>query len=182
MALLNNSIREGAKIQPRRGRLALAATIPTSDSIAIAQYHRSQWKQRWEKYRKRIADVHATPAQRSHLSNKTVKMRNGLQKAESTLATHIRTERIGLNAYLHSRNVPGADSARCDCGWDHQTAKHVLMHCPDWSHLRSRMLRDAGSSDYRIIVATTKGLRAAARMMMKTELLEQFRVAGSLIL
>jgi len=65
----------------------------------------------------RVADVNATPAQRSHLSNKTVKMRDGLQKAESTLATHIRTERIGLNAYLHSRNVPGTDSPRCGCGW-----------------------------------------------------------------
>ena len=109
-------------------------------------------------------------------------MRDGLQKAESTLATHIRTERIGLNAYLHSRTVPGTDSPRCECGRSHQTAKQVLKHCPDWTHLRSRMLRDAGSSDYRIIVATTKGLRAAARMMMETELLEQFRVARTLIL
>jgi len=40
--LLNNSIQEDAKIQSRRKRLALAATISTSDSIAIAQYHRSQ--------------------------------------------------------------------------------------------------------------------------------------------
>jgi hypothetical protein len=44
------------------------------------------------------------------------------------------------------------------------------------------MLRDAGATDYRIIVSTTKGLRAAARMMMETELLEQFRVARTLIL
>lgn len=109
-------------------------------------------------------------------------MRDGLQKAESTLATHIRTERIDLNAYLHSRNVPGANSPRCACGWSHQTAKHILMHCPDWTHLRSRMLRDAGSTDYRIIVSITKDLRAAAKMMMGTELLEQFRVARTLIL
>ncbi len=182
VTLLNNSIQEGAKIQSRRERLALAATNSTSDSIAIAQYHRSQWKQRWEKYRKCIAGVHATSAQRSHLFNKTVKMRNGLQKVESTLVTHIRIERIGLNAYLHFRNVSGADSARCDCDWNHQTAKHVLMHCSDWSHLRSRMLRDVGFSNYRIIVAITKDLRAAARMMMKTKLLKQFRVAESLIL
>jgi len=40
--LLNNSIQEDAKIQSRRKRLAFAATISTSDSIAIAQYHRSQ--------------------------------------------------------------------------------------------------------------------------------------------
>jgi len=42
VTLLNNSIQEGAKIQSRRERLALAATNSTSDSIAIAQYHRSQ--------------------------------------------------------------------------------------------------------------------------------------------
>ncbi len=183
IVLLNAFIREGAKIQSRRRRRTPSfTTVSTSDSIAITQYHKDQWNQRWEKYRERVADVNATPAQRSHLSNKTVKMRDGLQKAESTLATHIRTERIGLNAYLHSRNVPGTDSPRCGCGWSHQTAKHVLMHCPDWSHLRSRMLQDAGSSDYRIIVATTKGLRAVAKMMMETELLEQFRVARTLVL
>jgi len=48
--------------------------------------------------------------------------------------------------------------------------------------MEPRMLQDAGSSDYRIIVATTKGLRAVAKMMMETELLEQFRVARTLIL
>jgi len=178
---LNVSIREGAKIQPRRRRLDPSTPAPTGEH-AIAQFHKSQWDLRWENYKKRIADINATLAQRSHLSKRSVRMRDGLQKAESTLAIHIRTERIGLNAYLHSRNVPGTNSPRCDCGWSHQTAKHILMHCPNWTHLRSNMLRDAGFTDYRVIVATTKGLKAAARMMMETELLEQFRVARALIL
>lgn len=82
--------------------------------VAIAQYHRDKWNLRWENYKARIANIKATPAQRSHLSSKSVKMREGLQKAESTLATHIKTERIGLKAYLHSRNVPGTNSSRCD--------------------------------------------------------------------
>jgi len=43
------------------------------------------------------------------------------------------------------------------------------------------MLREAGVTDYRIIVSTAKDLRAAARMMMETKLLEQFRVARALI-
>jgi len=132
---LDVSIREGTKLRPRRRRLNPLTPAPTSER-AIAQFHRSQWDLRWENYKKRIADINATPAQRSHLSKKSVRMRDGLQKAESTLATHIRTERIGLNAYLHSRNVPGANSPRCDCGWSHQTAKHILMHCPKWTHLR----------------------------------------------
>ncbi len=183
IVLLNVFIQEGAKIQSRRRRCTLFfTTISTSDSIAITQYHKDQWNQRWEKYRERVADVNAISAQRSHLSNKTVKMRDDLQKAESILAMHIRIERIDLNAYLHSRNVSGTDSSRCDCEWSHQTTKHVLMHCSNWSHLRSRMLQDADFSNYRIIVAITKGLRAVAKMMMETKLLEQFRVARTLVL
>ena len=126
----------------RRKQLVLAATISTSDSIAIAQYHRSQWKQRWEKYRKCIADVHIISTQRLYLFNKMIKMRNDLQKIESTLIIYIRIERIDLNAYLHFRNVSDADSMQCNCNWNYQTMKHVFMHCLNWSHLQSRMLQD----------------------------------------
>jgi len=182
IVLLNVFIQEDVKIQSRRRRRSFFFTISTSDSIAIAQYHKDQWNQRWEKYRERIADVNIISAQRLHLSNKTIKMRDDLQKAESTLAMHIRIERIDLNAYLHSRNVSGTNSSRCDCEWSHQTTKHVLMHCSNWSHLRSRMLQDADFSDYRIIVVITKSLRAVAKMMMKTKLLKQFRVTRTLIL
>ncbi len=108
--LLNNLIQEDAKIQLRCEWLVFAATISTSDSIAIAQFHRSQWKQRWKKYRKCIADVHIILTQRSHLFNKMIKMQNDLQKIESILIIHIRIEWIDLNAYLHFRNVSNADS------------------------------------------------------------------------
>ncbi len=182
IVLLNTSIQEDARMQSRSRWFNLSMMISTSDNVAIALYHKDQWKQRWEKYKKRITDVNAISAQRSHLFNKMIKMRDDLQKAESTLAIHIRIERIDLNVYLHSRNVSSTNSSRCNCGRSHQTAKHVLMHCSNWTHLRSRMLRDVDSSNYRIIVATTKGLRAAARMMMETKLLKQFRVARTLIL
>ena len=92
-------------------------------------------------------------------------MRDDLQKAESTLAMYIRIERIDLNAYLHSRNISGMNSSQCNCEWSHQMTKHVLMHCLNWSHLRSRMLQDADFSNYQIIIAITKSLKAAARMI-----------------
>ncbi len=182
VTLLNNSIQEDAKIQQRCKWLVLAAMISTSDSIAIMQYHRSQWKQWWEKYRKCIANVHIILTQRLHLFNKMIKMRNDFQKVESTFVTYIRIESINLNAYLHFRNVSDADSVWCNCNWNHQMMKHVLMHCLNWSHLRLRMLQDVDFLNYWIIVAITKSLRAAARMMMKTKLLKQFRVTESLIL
>ncbi len=183
IVLLNVFIQEDAKIQSRRRRhILFFTTISTSDSIAITQYHKDQWNQRWEKYRERVADINAISAQRSHLSNKMIKMRDDFQKAESILAMHIRIERIDLNAYLHFKNVSGTNSLRCNCEWSHQTTKHVLMHCSNWSHLRSRMLQDADFLNYRIIVVITKSLRAVAKMMMKTKLLKQFKVTRTLIL
>ncbi len=180
--LLNNLIQEDVKIQLRCKWLTLAATILTSDSIIIAQYHKSQWKQQWKKYRKCIADVHIISTQRLHLFNKTIKMQNNLQKIKSTLIIHIKIERIDLNVYLHFRNISDANNAWCDCNWDHQMIKHVFMHCLNWLHLRSRMLQDINFLNYQIIVAITKSFRAAARMMMKTKLLKQFKVTESLIL
>ncbi len=170
------------KIQWRHEWLAFAAIISTSDSIAIAQYYRSQWKQWWKKYRKHIADVHVTSTQRLHLFNKMIKMQNDFQKVENILVIYIRIKCINLNVYLHFRNVSDADSAWCNCDWNHQMIKHVFMHCLNWLHLRSRMLWDVDFLNYWIIIAITKSFRAAARMMMKTKLLKQFKVIESLIL
>ncbi len=183
IVLLNVFIQEDAKIQSRHRWCTLFFTmISTSDNIAITQYHKDQWNQRWEKYRERVTNVNAISAQRSHLSNKMIKMRDDLQKAESILAMHIRIERIDLNAYLHSRNVSDMNSLQCDCEWSHQTTKHVLMHCSNWSHLRSRMLQDADFLNYWIIIIITKSLRAVAKMMMKMKLLKQFKVTRTLVL
>ncbi len=182
IVLLNILIQEDTRIQMRCRWLSLSATVSISDSIAITQYHKNQWDQRWKNYRKCIANVNVTSTQRLHLFNKTMKMRDDLQKAESTLATHIRTECIDLNVYLHSRNVSDTNSLRCDCEWSHQTTKHVLMHCSNWLHLQLSMLQDADFLNYWIIVVITKSLRAVAKMMMKTKLLKQFRVTRTLLL
>ncbi len=141
IVLLNVFIQEDAKIQLRcKQHIFFFTMILTSNSIAITQYHKDQWNQRWKKYKERVANINVISAQRLHLSNKTIKMHDDLQKAESILAMHIRIECIDLNAYLHSRNVSNINSSWCNCEWSHQTMKHVLMHCLNWLHLRSRML------------------------------------------
>ncbi len=178
---LNASIREEAKIQSRCKRLDFLMITQTSER-AIAQFHKSQWNLRWKNYKKRIADINAFLVQRFHLFKKSVKMRDNLQKIESTLATHIRIKCIELKIYLHSRNVSSANSSRCNCEWSHQTVKHILMHCSNWTHLWLNMLRDVDFANYRVIVPITKSLKATARMMMKMKLLKQFRMTRTLIL
>ncbi len=86
------------------------------------------------------------------------------------------------NVYLHSRNVLSANSFQCDCEWSHQTVKHILIHCLNWMHLWSNMLRDVDFMNYRVIISITKSLKTTARMMMKTKLLKQFRMIRTLIL
>ncbi len=183
IVLLNVFIQEDAKIQSRCRQCTFFFTmISTSNSIAITQYHKDQWNQWWKKYRERVANINAISAQRLHLSNKMIKMRDDFQKAESILTMHIRIKRIDLNVYLHFRNVSDMNSLRCDCEWSHQMTKHVFMHCSNWSHLRSRMLQDADFLNYQIIIVITKNLKAVAKMMMKTKLLKQFKVIKTLVL
>ncbi len=181
MTFLNVSIHEEAKIQSRRERLDLLTLTQTSER-AIAQFHKSQWDFQWKNYKKRIADINASFTQRSHLFRKSVKMRDNLQKIESTLAIHIKIKRIKLNVYLYLRNVLSANSSRCNCEWSHQTVKHILMHCLNWTHLRLNMLHDVDFTNYQIIVLITKSLKATARIMMKMKLLKQFKMTRTLIL
>jgi len=180
--LLNILIQEDTRIQMRCRWLFLSATALISESIIIAQYHKNQWDQRWENYRKRIVNINIISVQRLHLFNKMMKMREDFQKAESTLVIYIRTERIDLNIYLHFRNVSDMNSLWCNCEWSHQTTKHVLMHCLNWLHLWSRMLQDADFLNYWIIIIITKNLRAVAKMMIRTKLLRQFKVIKTFVL
>ena len=73
------------------------------------------------------------------------------------------------------------ESPKYGCGWARQTAKHVLLFCPDYAEPRTRMLDAAATQDYRQIVSTAKGLKAATRIMMETDLLEQFALAKTLL-
>ncbi len=181
MTFLNVSIHEEAKIQFRCKWLDFLMLIQTSER-AIAQFHKSQWDLRWKNYKKRIADINASFAQRFHLFKKSVKMRDDFQKVKSILATYIRIKRIELNVYLHSRNMSNANSSQCDCEWSHQTVKHILMHCLNWMHLRLNILWDVDFTNYQVIVSITKNLKTTARMMMKMKLLKQFKVTRTFIL
>ncbi len=149
---------------------------------AIAQFHKSQWNLQWENYKKRIADINAFFAQKSHLFKKSVRMRDDFQKIESILAIHIRIKCIKLSVYLHLRNMLSANSSQCNCEWSHQTVKHILMHCLNWTHLRLNMLQDVDFTNYQVIISITRNLKTTAKMMMKTKLLKQFRMTRTLIL
>ncbi len=114
MMFLNDSIHEKAKIQFRCKWLNFSMLISMNEH-AIAQFHKSQWDLRWKNYKKRIANINATFAQRSHLFKRLVKMHDDFQKIKSTFATYIKIKRIELNVYLHLKNISSMNSSWCNC-------------------------------------------------------------------
>jgi len=140
---------------------------------AICNWKQNKWKEIWEDYQSSIPPRKIkAPAQRV-TSDYYPKIHVGISKATSSLITQIRTEKIGLNAFLAERRVPNR-TPRCSCGNTRQTAKHILMYCSNFEESRENLYRAAGTRDYSKMLATPRGAKAAANWLQKTNLLPQF--------
>ena len=91
------------------------------------------------------------------------------------MATLIRTEHIGLRAYLTRRRVLGI-TPECTCGYRAQTLKHVMLFCPERQGSRLALIQAVGS-DWKAITQTKRGLNAATRWMIQESVLDQFSLA-----
>ena len=126
----------------KRQRTAQVTTQNQRDGI-IKKYFENQWINKWKAYQAKHM-LYPTIAQQAPIHRKRLNAHKLLDKAQSSLATQIRTEKIGLANFLYRRKVPGVNSAACPCGSLLQTAKHVIMFCRLHEH-RTHMLRTAGS-------------------------------------
>ena len=99
----------------------------------------------------------------------------GLTKAEAAVICQMRTETIGLRAWLASVGVPGVDK-RCECG-ETQTVKHVLLHCPLYCRWPQTPWNIVGCEDVGDILGRKNWIREVARWIIQQEVLPQFRVA-----
>ena len=133
------------------------------------------WQKRWTAYLGSIQrGKPRTPAQDDTRRNRA-QLHTNLPKATSALITQIRTEKIGLNGFLIERRVLGY-SPGCPCGFQRQTAKHIIMHCPNYSGDRDGLFRAAGTRDYKKMLTTTRGAKVAAYFLQRTGLLDQFQL------
>jgi len=140
---------------------------------AIRDYTQKSWDKAWTAYLATIPlGTVKAPAQLPTTSY-TPKIHFHISKATSSLITQIRTEKIGLNAFLADRHVPDKQ-ATCTCGNLRQTAKHILYFCPELTERRISLFEAAGTRDYSKIVATARGAKAAATWLQSTGLLPQF--------
>jgi hypothetical protein len=146
-----------------RARIAQATrsrgTGPPSEDRLLSLEAVKDWKARWEK---------AKPRSRRHLPTTWTtpweydnrKLYAGLTKAEATAVFLLRTEVIGLNAWLASIQVPETFPS-CECGWPNQTVRHVLLHCPRYS--REHLLQACGTERLDEILGRPAAAAHAAR-------------------
>ena len=104
----------------------------------------------------------------------TIPLYEGLTKAEQTALFLMRTEVIGLRAWLAAAGVPGI-TPRCDCGWAAQTVHHILFRCPRYS--RRDLIEKCPSERVWEVLNKAESAQAAARWWVQRGILEQFRVA-----
>jgi hypothetical protein len=102
------------------------------------------------------------------------KLYAGLSKATATALFLMRTEVIGLNAWLASIRVPGVLPA-CECGWVAQTVRHVVLQCPRYERLR--LIEQCGTERLDEILTRPASAAHAARWLIRLGIMEQFRVA-----
>ncbi|TQS35012.1 hypothetical protein Golomagni_04582 [Golovinomyces magnicellulatus] len=145
---------------------------PWTSKTLIKKWANMEWKRRWLAIRgNRKAASWKTPWSRSALN-----LYDGLKRHVATALMLLRSEVLGLRAWLSSIGVPNI-TPRCSCGEHKQTVKHILCYCPEHSSLQARMFAEAGTRNFDQILQTRKGCKAAAFMLIATGRLQQFEIA-----
>ena len=161
-----------------RDKLGAAKASQQKHLQQIKVRHTNAWINSWKTYQNRVMEP--SIAQAAPLDRKRLKVQSLLKKAESALATQIRTGKIGLADFLHKRRVPGVTSPACSCGWHRQTPEHVIMFCRLISG-RNAMLREAGTNSYQALTESPKTLKTLTAWLMKLGMLTQFPLAVQLL-
>ncbi|KAI0991873.1 hypothetical protein K3495_g16314 [Podosphaera aphanis] len=139
----------------------------------IMRWAENSWRRRWQAQK----GNHQEATWKTPWSESTLNLYKGLKKHEASALMLLRTEIIGLNAWLASIGVPGI-SPDCSCGEHSQTVKHVLFYCPEHAELRPRMFIDARTANFSQLLTTPRGCHAAVRMLLATGRLQQFTTAN----
>ena len=145
---------------------------PVGPLKALDRWTNLEWKRRWTR---KVGRQKATTWKTDWMLP-VHQLYEGLHKHEATALFLLRTEILGLNAWLASVGVPGVDK-RCPCGWPAQTVRHILLFCPTHADSRALYFRRAGLADLHSALSTKASAHQAARWLTASGLLGQFSLA-----
>ncbi len=123
---------------------------------------RDEWASRW--LRTHAAEALHPIAEVPPVGGEAVERYRGLLKHEAAVIFQARTEKIGLKAFLHRRQVPGYPTPMCACATGKETAEHVVLHCRslvDERHKLRRSLAPRLLETRDDFAAATNNLRSA---------------------
>jgi hypothetical protein len=148
-----------------------------SDDSLIKKWGELTWQRRWEDAVRSLPNGHRATVWLTPWAQDPRKLYAGLSKAETTALFLLRTEIIGLNAWLAAIQVPGIPPT-CPCGWHAQTVRHIVLHCP--RHDRTSLLTQCGTERLEEMLMSPASAKHAARWLVHSGILQQFRTAAEI--
>jgi hypothetical protein len=162
--------RRAGRAPPRQQRIG-GHQHKWRSTTCIARWADLEWKRRWKK----AAKAQRTATWSTPWSKPTLPLYEGQTKAESTAAFLLRTEVLGLNAWLASIHVKNT-TPHCTCGWPTQSVRHVILFCNHRTE-RDQLFARAGTNNMAQMLSTSRGLHAAAKWLIGQGVLQQFQTA-----
>ena len=164
--------RAGYSPRPGTARERLRANAKARQTPPVKEM-RKAWEARW--LQAAAGSPRRTPTTwKTPWKQDCRKLYAGLPKAHASALFLMRSEVIGMNAWLASVRVPGVDPL-CTCGQMAQTVRHVLLHCNQYR--REDLLANCGTERLDEILSRPASAKYAARWLIAQGVLDQFRVA-----
>jgi hypothetical protein len=105
---------------------------------------------------------------RPALGTDVLKLHEGLQKAESSLAIQLRMGTNVLDAFLFQARVPFVYSPLCSCGRGWQTAKHVPIFHPKYAGAGHELRDEYGHLlNFSKLLGTAEGLQKTTKWVLQ---------------
>ena len=103
---------------------------------ALEAFYAIKWRKRWLKSQKGRAIARYRP----YPTKEALELYKDRAKAHCSILIQLRTEKIGLKAFLKGRRVPGYEDSTCECQEEEETVQHFLLRCQRWRTQREEIL------------------------------------------